>query len=75
MKAMSARIPTGWYHPTPFGKLKAIATFGLLNVMARTVEADRLTNGGFELELGLRLSAVVRHLCDLPDFDRDAAGG
>lgn len=75
MPPTPTRIPQGWYHPTPFGKLRAIAAFGLLNVVVRSAEADRLTSGAFELALGLRLSAVVRHLYNLPDFDPVAADG
>ncbi len=75
MSPSPARIPQGWYHPSPFGKLRAISAFGLLNVVVRTAEADARTNGAFDLELGLRLSAVVRQLYDLPDFDRAAADG
>ncbi len=75
MKPTSRHIPAGWYLPTRFGKLKAIPTFGLLNVIVSSAEADRLTNGAFDLELSLRLSAVVRELYDFPDFDREAADG
>ncbi len=75
MPPTPTRIPQGWYQPTPFGKLRAIAAFGLLNVVVRTAEADARTNGAFDLELGLRLSAVVRQLYDFPDFDRAAADG
>lgn len=50
MKNASTRIPNSWYQRTPFGKLKAIPAFGLLNMIVLTAEADRLTNGEFELE-------------------------
>lgn len=75
MKTAPARVPAGWYQPTPWGKLKAIPAFGLLNVIVRTATADRLTNGAFELALSLRLTAVVRQVYDFPDFDRAAADG
>ena len=75
MKNTSTRIPNSWYQPTPFGKLKAIPAFGLLNVMVLTAEADRLTNGEFELEVSLYLTAVVREVYDFPDFDQAAGEG
>lgn len=75
MKTAPTRIPASWYQPTPFGKLKAIPAFGLLNVIVHTAEADQLTNGAFELALSLRLTAVVRQLYDFPDFDQVAADG
>ncbi len=53
MKNASTRIPNSWYQRTPFGKLKAIPAFGLLNMIVLTAEADRLTNGEFELEVSV----------------------
>lgn len=46
MKTAPTRVPAGWHQPTPWGKLKAIPVFGLLNVIVRTAEAGGRNRAG-----------------------------